>query len=139
MGTIKTFALALALSVVCLGLIGEFGIETRTPARAMRWNQIGEWSGSGKGSTPIFTVAASRWRIRWAAQPSPNTPGGRMNVYVFRDGESALLEAPVRRWVDFTMFDVGNEVLVLSGRGTYWLRCDCPQVEWTLDVDQIVD
>lgn len=133
MGTIKTFALALALAVVCLGLIVG---GVRTPATTMRWNQIGHWSGSGKGSTPTFTVAARRWRFRWTARPSPNTPGGRMNVYVFRDGERALIEDPLRRWVDFP---VGDEALVLSGPGTYWLRCDCPQVEWTLDVDQIVD
>jgi hypothetical protein len=139
MGTIKTFAIALALFLVCLGLIGEFAIEISTPATVMRWNQIGEWSGSGKGSTPPFTITSGRWRVRWTAQQSPNTPGGRMNVYVFRDGEHVLTD-PVRRWVDFGMVGgISDEAPVLSGLGTYWLRCDCPQVEWTLSVEQIVD
>jgi len=133
--TIKT--LALALVVVCLGLIGNFGIAIRTPATVMRWNQIGDWSGRGKGSTPPFTITSGRWRVRWTARESPHTPGGRMNVYVFRDGEHVLAEAPVRRWVDFRMvLGISDEALVGVGPGTYWLRCDCPQVEWTLAVDQ---
>ena len=145
MGITKNFTLALA--VVCLGavvcLLVAFATELRnaarasrgagTPALVVRWNQIGDWSGSGKGSTPTFTVTAGRWRFRWTARPAPNTPGGRMNVYVFRDGEHALTEVPLRRWVDGLM---GDAVPVASGPGTYWLRCDCPQVEWTLGVDQ---
>jgi hypothetical protein len=72
------------------------------------------------------------------ARPAPSTAGGRMNVYVFRRGEPALLETPVRRWVDsmMTVGAIGDEALVGSGPGVYWLRCDCPQVEWTLGVDQ---
>ena len=114
------------------------GRAPQAPPTRERWERLGEWSGREKGSTQKFTVMTRRWQVSWTAQPMPNTAGGRLNVYVFRDGEHFATEVPLRRWIE-SGFPTTEITPIATGPGTFWLRCDCPQVDWSLAVDQIAE
>jgi hypothetical protein len=100
------------------------------PPAATRSTQLGQRSGTGAKRTEKFVLTSNEWRVRWTAKDTGQ--GGLLQVFAHKPGQQFPTEIPINTHRPSEKSDVSY----VQSSGTFYLQCNCPNVEWTITGEQ---